>query len=455
MKINAIILAAGKGTRMKSEYPKVIHKVLDKPMIMHVIDNLKKAEVTNLVSVIGYQADLVKNIIQDQTKYVIQEEQLGTGHAIMMCNDLLKDEDGLTIIICGDTPLISSETINDLINTHKCQNNDATILIGQLDDALAYGRILKDKNDNIIGIVEYKDAKAEEKQIKEFNTGTYIFDNKLLFKYLNELSNDNQQNEYYLTDIIKIFAKRGYQVGSLLLEDLNETLGINDRKALAQANMILQEKINEKLMFAGVSIVDSKTTYIGSDVEIDIDTIILPNTHIYGHSKIGKNNTIGPNVELVNTIIANHNHIFDAHIHDSTINNNTHLGPYLRMRQNCVIGDDVKIGNFVELKKSQVGKGSKSAHLSYLGDSIIGAGVNIGCGVITVNYDGKVKATTTIEDNAFVGCNSNLIAPVSIKANSTIAAGTTITEDVPEDSLAIGRSRQINKLNYKKKLEEK
>lgn len=455
MKINAIILAAGKGTRMKSQFPKVIHKVMNKPMIMHVVDNLTNAGVSNIVSVVGYQADLVKDVVMDRSKYVYQNEQLGTAHAIVMAQDILKNEDGLTIIICGDTPLISSATIEDLINTHIESKNDATILSGQLDDALMYGRIIKDDNNLIKGIVEYKDADEKQRKIKEFNTGTYIFDNQLLFKYISEVKNDNIQKEYYLTDIISIFVNNNLQVGSLLLDDLNQSLGINDRKSLAQANEFLQKKINDNFMMDGVTIIDPKSTYIDEEVKIGKDTIIHPNTYLYGKTIIGENNEIGPNTELVNTQIKDNNKIIYSHIHDSTLQNNIKIGPYVRIRQNCVIEDEVKLGNFVELKNAKMDKGSKSAHLSYLGDSIIGKNVNIGCGTITVNYDGQTKSITTIEDDVFVGCNSNLIAPVTIKANSMIAAGSTITEDVPKDSLAIARQRQTNKIDYYKKTEDK
>lgn len=455
MKVNAIILAAGKGTRMNSQYPKVLHKVLNKPMIMHVVENLLNASVSNIVSVIGYQADLVKDVVLDKSKYVYQLEQFGTGHAILMAKDTLKNEEGITIIICGDTPLISSTTIKELINTHTENNNDATILIGQLDDALNYGRIIRDDNSIIKAIVEYKDASEKQKAIKEFNTGTYIFDNKKLFKYINEISNNNVQKEYYLTDIIEVFAKKNLKIGSMLLNDLDETIGINDRKTLAHANEILQKRVNDTLMMSGVTIIDPKSTYIDLDVTIGQDTIIYPNTYIYGKTSIGSNNEIGPNCELLNTTILDNNKIIFSHIHDSNIKSNIKIGPYVRIRQNCIIEDEVRLGNFVELKNTKIDTASKSAHLSYLGDSTIGKNVNIGCGTITVNYDGKLKSETIIEDNVFVGCNSNLIAPVTIKENSFIAAGSTITEDVPKDSLAIARARQINKIDYYKKTGDK
>ncbi|MDL2211870.1 bifunctional UDP-N-acetylglucosamine diphosphorylase/glucosamine-1-phosphate N-acetyltransferase GlmU [Erysipelotrichaceae bacterium OttesenSCG-928-M19] len=451
MKINAIVLAAGKGTRMKSKYPKVIHKLLDKPMIMHVIANLKKANVSNIISVVGYQAELVKEVVKEESQYAYQNEQLGTGHAIMVVEELLKDQQGLTIVICGDTPLISSETIEALIEHHLHHKNSATILTGVLDDALQYGRIIRDENNNVKEIVEYKDADDTIKQIKEFNTGTYIFDNQILFNLINQLDNDNAQNEYYLTDIIAIMYQNKLKVDGCILNDLEETIGINDRKTLAYAQKIMQEKINDKLMANGVSIIDPASTYIGSDVTIGADTIIKANTHLYGPTSIGEDCLIGPNTEIVNSIILDNTTIIHSHVHDSTIKNNVKIGPYARLRQHCVIEDDVNIGNFVEFKKTVFGKRSKSAHLSYLGDSIVGNDVNIGCGSITVNYDGKAKHQTIIEDNVFVGCNSNLIAPIKIEANAVIAAGTTVTNDVPSESLAIGRVRQEIKNDFSTK----
>lgn len=449
MNINAIVLAAGKGTRMKSKYPKVVHEILKKPMILHVIDNLKKANVSNIVSVVGYQSEIVEDVVKDESKYVYQNEQLGTGHAIMMCEETLSNNDGITIIICGDTPLISSKTIDELIQYHISNQNDATILTGVLDDALAYGRILRENN-NVVGIVERKDATIEQLSIKEFNTGTYVFDNKKLFQYINKIDNDNAQQEYYLTDVISLMSDDNLKVDGYVIDDLVETVGINDRSTLAYASKELQKRINNYHMENGVTINDPETTYIGVDVKIGMDSIILPNTMILKDTVIGEDCIIGPNTEIISSTIEDNTTIKFSHISKCIIKNNVQVGPYVRMRENCVIDDNVKIGNFVELKKASMGKGSKSAHLSYLGDATIGEDVNIGCGTITVNYDGSKKHQTIIEDNSFVGCNSNLIAPVTIGKNSFIAAGSTINQDVPEKALGIARARQTNKENYNK-----
>ncbi|MGL4383500.1 MAG: bifunctional UDP-N-acetylglucosamine diphosphorylase/glucosamine-1-phosphate N-acetyltransferase GlmU [Bacilli bacterium] len=454
MDINAIVLAAGKGTRMKSKYPKVIHNLLNKPMIIHVIDNLQKAGVTNIVNVIGYNANLVKEVLGDEYSYAYQEEQLGTGHAIKICRSLLEDKDGHTIVICGDTPLITSETIKNIIDVHITNNNSATILTGVLDDALAYGRIIRDNDNNVIGIVEAKDATKEQLEIKEFNTATYVFNNKQLFSLIDDISNDNSQGEYYLTDIIKIMALNKLKVQGFILNDLDQTLGINDRKALALAEQLLKERINNFHMDNGVTIIDPSTTYIGIDVNISQDTTIYPNTLIYGNTDIGEDCVIGPNTQIINSVILEGSIVEYAHISESTIKNNVKIGPYARLRQNCVIEDNVTIGNFVEMKKTLFGRNSKSAHLAYLGDSIVGKNVNIGCGAITVNYDGKKKHQTIIEDDVFVGCNVNLIAPIKLERKSLIAAGTTITKDVPSESLAIGRVKQEVKNDFTKRFKK-
>lgn len=451
MSINSIVLAAGKGTRMKSKTPKVLHQVLKKPMIMHVIDNLKSSGVTNIISVVGHQADLVEKVIGNQSSIIEQKEQLGTGHAVLMCIDQLKILSGATIIICGDTPLITSETISQLIAHHNSNNNDATILTGVLEDPKAYGRIIRDCENNVTGIVEMKDASSNQLSIKEFNTGTYIVNNDKLVKYLPLIDNNNSAKEYYLTDLISLMSKDNLKIDGFVLDDLDQTLGINDRVALELANRLLKESINKKHMLNGVTITDSASTYIGIDVTIGQDTIILPNTMILGKATVGEDCIIGPNTELVNSTVHNNSTILFSHVTNSYIKSNVKIGPYARLRQDCIIEEDVNIGNFVEFKNVQFGKNSKSAHLTYLGDASIGNNVNIGCGTITVNYDGINKFRTTIEDSVFVGCNSNLIAPVTLKKDSYVAAGSTITVDVPEKSLVVARSRERIIENYRRK----
>jgi bifunctional UDP-N-acetylglucosamine pyrophosphorylase / glucosamine-1-phosphate N-acetyltransferase len=450
-KNNAIILAAGKGTRMKSNLYKVLHPVLGKPMINHVIDHLNAANVSRKVMVVGHGAEDVTQVVGNQAEFVLQSEQLGTGHAVMVTESLLKDEDGTTIVICGDTPLISPETINALLNFHNENQSVATVLTTIFDDATGYGRIIRDENGALAKIVEHKDASSEERLVKEINTGTYCFDNKQLFAALKETNNTNAQGEYYLTDVIEVMKRKSLPVMAFVTNDQEETLGINDRVSLAKANQILKLRINERFMREGVTIIDPNNTYISADTTIGTDTVIYPGTMLYGHNVIGSNCIIGPNTEIRDSKIADHVEIKQSVIMDSIIGNNTVVGPFAHLRNHAQIGEDARIGNFVEIKNTVLGNKSKSAHLSYLGDAQIGENVNIGCGSITVNYNGKAKSQTIIGDNTFIGCNSNLIAPITIGKDAYVAAGSTITDPVPDDAFGIARSKQVTKELYAKK----
>lgn len=450
----AIILAAGKGTRMKSSTYKVLHPVLGKPMISHIIANLNDLQLKEKIVVVSEDAFEVRELLKDEVEFVVQKEQLGTGHAVKMAKSLLENKKGVTLVLCGDTPLITSNTLKMLLEKHINSNADATILTTRYTNPFGYGRIVRDSNGDVIRIVEEKDATNEERMIKEINTGTYCFNNQVLFTALEEINNNNQQNEYYLTDVIKIIRNNDGKVSAFLTDDIEETIGINDRIALEKANQILRKRINENLMKNGVSIIDSNTTYISSDTFIGQDTVIYPGTILMGCNKIGKNCHIGPYTEIENSQIGDDVKIKHSVISDSIIGNNTKVGPFARFRNHVIIGDNVNIGNFVEVKNSTMGSNSKAAHLSYIGDSEIGNNVNLGCGVITVNYNGKEKNKTIIKDNAFIGCNSNLIAPVTIEDNAYIAAGSTINQNVPKDSLAIARSKQVNKIGYAKKYQK-
>lgn len=451
---NAIILAAGKGTRMKSNLYKVLHPVLGKPMIKHVIDHLNEANVQRKIVVVSEDADTVKEIFKNEVEFVVQAKQLGTGHAAMMAEPLLANIEGTTLVICGDTPLITSDTINNLLKLHNDSKSDATILTTLLDNPTGYGRVIRESDNSILKIVEQKDANKEELLVNEINVATYCFDNKLLFNALNKITNLNAQSEYYLTDVIEIIKKNGGKVSAYIAENSNEIIGINDRVALSKANQILKERINERLMRSGVSIIDPQNTLISEDTIIGKDTIIYPGTIMYGKNTIGRNCIVGPNTELMNVVVGDKVNIKQSVISDSVIGNNTTVGPFAHFRNHAVIGDHVRIGNFVEIKKSKFGNNSNAAHLSYIGDADVGTNVNMGCGSITVNYDGKNKSKTTVGDNVFVGCNSNLIAPVSIGDGAYIAAGSTINKNVPNDSLAIAREKQINKLDYAKKFKK-
>lgn len=448
----AVVLAAGQGTRMKSKLYKVLHPVCGKPMVQHVIDQITKLNITQIVTVIGHGAEKVKAELGGQSQYVLQEEQLGTGHAVLQAKDILSKNRGTTLVVCGDTPLIKAETMEALFKHHEEKGAKVTVLTAQAPDPAGYGRIVRNEQGLVEKIVEHKDATEEERMISEINTGTYCFDNQSLFEALNEVKNDNAQGEYYLPDVIEILKNKGEIVSAYKTVDFEETLGVNDRMALAEAERIMRQRINKQHMQNGVTLIDPLTTYIDSDAEIGADTVIMPGTIIRGKTIIGSDCKIGPNSEIKDCRIGDATVIRQSVAYDSHIGSGVNIGPFAHIRPQSDIHDDVKIGNFVEIKKAVFGKGSKASHLSYIGDAEVGSDVNIGCGSITVNYDGKNKYLTKIEDGVFVGCNSNLIAPVTVGKGAYIAAGSTITENVPGDALALGRARQVNKENYVQKL---
>ncbi|MDQ0220901.1 bifunctional UDP-N-acetylglucosamine diphosphorylase/glucosamine-1-phosphate N-acetyltransferase GlmU [Peribacillus cavernae] len=444
----AVILAAGQGTRMKSKLYKVLHPVCGKPMVQHVIDQVNELTIEKIVTIIGHGAELVKDQLGDACQYALQEQQLGTAHAVMQAESVLAGKEGTTLIVCGDTPLIKAETMAALIKQHEKMEAKATVLTATTGNPAGYGRVIRNTNGFVEKIVEHKDATEAERKVNEINTGTYCFDNKSLFQALKEVSNDNVQAEYYLPDVIEILKSEGKMVTAFQTDNFEETLGVNDRVALSQAEQILKRRINEYHMRNGVSIIDPDHTYIEADAAIRQDTVIYPGTMIKGNSQIGEDCIIGPNAEIKDCEIGNRTVVRQSVAHDSKIGSDVAIGPFAHIRPKSDIHDDVKIGNFVEIKKSVFGRGSKASHLSYIGDAEVGTDVNIGCGSITVNYDGKNKYLTKIEDGVFIGCNSNLVAPVTVGKGAYVAAGSTITEDVPGQALSIARARQVNKENY-------
>jgi len=448
----AVILAAGQGTRMKSKLYKVLHSVCGKPMVLHVLDQVSSLKVEETVTIVGHGAEKVQAELGSKTKFALQSEQLGTAHAVMQAEETLGNKQGTTFVICGDTPLIKAETMEALIKQHESQGAKATILTARIDDPTGYGRIIRNSEGFVEKIVEHKDASEEERKVTEINTGTYCFDNATLFAALKNVSNDNVQGEYYLPDVIEILKAQGDIVTAYQTDDFEETLGVNDRIALSQAEKIMRKRINTEHMRNGVTLIDPEQTYIESDVEIGQDTIIYPGSVIKAGTKIGNDCVIGPNTEVSNCEVGNNTVIRQSVAHDSYIGSEVAIGPFAHIRPQSQIEDEVKIGNFVEIKKSTFGKGSKVSHLSYIGDAEVGSDVNVGCGSITVNYDGKNKFKTIIGDNVFVGCNSNLVAPVNVGRGAYIAAGSTITKDVPEEALSIARARQENKAGYVRKL---
>ncbi|MBD8138584.1 bifunctional UDP-N-acetylglucosamine diphosphorylase/glucosamine-1-phosphate N-acetyltransferase GlmU [Bacillus sp. CFBP 13597] len=448
----AIILAAGQGTRMKSKLYKVLHPVCGKPMVQHVIDQVNQLQIEDIVTVIGHGAEKVQEQLGDSCKYALQEQQLGTAHAVMQAESVLSARSGTTLVICGDTPLIKAETMKELIALHEQSQAKATILTAYADNPAGYGRVLRGEGGLVEKIVEHKDASEEERYVKEINTGTYCFDNQALFSALKKVSNENVQGEYYLPDVIEILKEEGEVVTAFQSSEFEETLGVNDRVALSQAEQILRKRINEKHMKNGVTIIDPLTTFIEADVQIGQDTVINPGSFIKGKSIIGQDCLIGPNTEISNCEIGDGTEVLQSVVHESSIGSFVKIGPFAHVRPQSDIKDSVKIGNFVEIKKTVFGKGSKASHLSYIGDAEVGENVNIGCGSITVNYDGKNKYLTKIEDNVFIGCNSNLVAPVTVGEGAYVAAGSTITQDVPQQALSVARARQVNKEDYVKNL---
>ena len=443
----AIILAAGMGTRMKSEKPKVLHKVCGKTLAAWVIDAAKKAGAKEVVTVIGHKADMVQEELGDECIYALQKEQKGTGHAVIEASGYIKD--GEVIILNGDTPLISSETIEKCIEYHNKEKNSATVITAIFENATGYGRIVRDSSGNVLKIVEEKDANEAEKKIKEINSGMYIFDAKSLLEALKELKPNNAQGEYYLTDTLEILFKKGKKIGAFAISDNDEIRGINDRVQLAEAEKIMQKRINDYHMRNGVTFILPETTIIEDNVTIDKDTVIYPGAIIKKNTIIGKNCTIGMNTQIENSKIADNVNILSSVIIDSEIDEGTTVGPFAYLRPNSKIGKNVRVGDFVEIKNSNVDDGTKISHLTYVGDSDVGKRVNFGCGTVTVNYDGKKKYRTKIGDDCFVGCNTNLVAPVELEDGAYTAAGSTITDNVPKESLAIARARQVIKTSWK------
>ncbi len=448
--METIILAAGKGTRMKSKLPKVLHKVGGKPMLQHVIDAAKSAGSTREIVVIGSGAELVQKNFSD-VEFVMQNEQLGTGHAVLCTKEKFANSKGTVLVLCGDTPLFTGELLKKFVEKHLESNAAATVLTAEMPDATGYGRIIREDDGTFKKIVEHKDANSYERQISEVNAGIYCFDIQKLFTALASVKNENAQGEYYLPDVLTILKNDSEKINAFVVDDYRQTLGINSRVQLAEADKILRQRKNIELMESGVTILDPASTFIDADVEIGQDTIIYPNTYLEGKTKIGENCAIGPNSRFTNMIVGDNVQAQFCYCHDAEICNDVILGPYVHIRPNSKISNKVKIGNFVEVKNSNIGEGSKLPHLQYIGDTDMGAGCNLGCGTITVNYDGKKKFRTTIGDNVFVGCNSNLVAPVTVEDGAYIAAGSTITENVPKNNLAIARSRQTNIENWNDK----
>lgn len=449
----ALILAAGEGKRMKSETSKVLHKVCGKEMVNHVIDIMRNAGFEDVNVIVGRSKEQVMDKTSSRNvSYSVQEEQLGTGHAVLCAKEFLQDKEGTVAIFTGDAPLVREETVKEMLKSHEEGDYSATLLTSVIENPAGYGRIKRSGNE-VEKIIEHKDCSEEELKLKEINAGMYLFDAKELQEALLLLKNDNAQGEYYLTDVIEIMKGKNLKVGAVITE-FDETRGVNSRAQLAEAEAILRKRINEFHMENGVTLIDPLTTYIGADVVIGNDTIIYPNNTLEGKTVLGKGVLLHPNNRIEDSVIEDEVTIASSVILCSKVGKKTTVGPFAYIRPDSVIGEKVKVGDFVEIKKSTIGNGTKISHLTYIGDAEVGEHVNFGCGTVVVNYDGKNKYKTVVEDHAFIGCNTNLVAPVTVHEGAFTAAGSTITENVPKEGLGIARAKQVNKEGWVQKRKE-
>lgn len=447
-----VVLAAGKGTRMKSKLYKVLHQVCGKAMVEHVVDAARAVKPSKIVTIVGHGAEDVEKVLAGKSEFAMQEEQMGTGHAVMQAEGQLSALEGATLVVTGDTPLFTSETFEKLFAYHEEEGNAATVLTSEAPDPFGYGRIIRDDQGNVLRIVEQKDGKPEELKVKEINTGVFCFDNQDLWAALKQVGNDNSQGEYYLTDVLEILRKAGKKVGAYKMPDFSESLGVNDRIALAEATRIMQKRINEGHMRDGVTFIDPATAYIDADVEIGNDTVIEGGVTIKGHTVIGSDCLITSGSRIVDSQIGNGVTVTSSTIEESIMEDNTDIGPNSHLRPKALIKRGAHLGNFVEVKKAEIGENTKVGHLTYVGDATLGKDINVGCGVIFSNFDGVKKFHTTVGDKSFIGAGSTLVSPINVADHAFIAADSTITKDVGKYEMAIARGRQVNKKDYWHKL---
>lgn len=449
MKLKTLILAAGKGTRMKSDMPKVIHKVNGIPMITKIIDTLSGLNPEENILILGHKKEEVLKVVGENCDYVLQTEQLGTGHAVIQAKEKLEGYDGDVMILCGDTPLLRESTLKSLYEYHKESGAVTTILTSIYENPFGYGRIVKE-DELVKAIVEEKEASEEIKKIKEVNAGVYCFNSKELFKALDKIDNNNEKGEYYLTDVIGIQVSENKKVQSFILEDKMEILGVNSKVELTQAGKVLRDRKNRELMEEGVILIDPETTYVEESVKVGRDTVLYPGVVLQGKTVIGENCEIIGNSRIIDSVLGNNIRVESSVIEESILEDGVTMGPFAHIRPKSLLKEKVHIGNFVEVKKSTLEKGVKAGHLTYLGDAQVGENTNIGAGTITCNYDGVNKFKTVIGKDAFIGSDSMLVAPVNIGEKALIGAGSVITKDVPSNSLAVSRSKQIIKTDWRK-----
>ena len=452
MALHVVVLAAGKGTRMKSSLPKVLHPLAGRPIIDHVLRTVDELEPASIALVVGHGGDDVRSALAGRrpaVDFAVQSPQLGTGHALLQAESLLSGQSGTLLLLSGDVPLLEAGTLHRLLERHQSTGAAATVLTAELNDPYGYGRIVRDSSGKISRIVEERDASGAERGIREINSGIYAFDLAPLFAALHGLATDNAQGEYYLTDLIAIYRHQGRVVETLCVESAAELRGVNSRVDLAELTAVVRGRRNRELMLSGVTLEDPDTTYVDADVTIGPDTVIGPGVILQGRTTIGSNCRIHAGARLTNAALGDGVIVLDRSvIVDSRVGHGAQVGPFAHLRPGSDVGEGARVGNFVELKKTRLGRGSKANHLAYLGDATIGADVNIGAGTITCNYDGVKKQPTVIEDGAFIGSDSQLVAPVTVGRGAYVAAGSSITHDVPADALAIGRAQQHNKSEW-------
>ncbi len=441
MNATALILAAGEGTRMKSVHAKATHELLDKPLVRWAVDAARAAGCKRVITVVGHGADEVVPLVSD-TEVVLQSEQRGTGHAVMCAREALRGVAGSLVVLNGDSPLLRAETIRALVSAREREGAAIEVLTMEMDDPTGYGRIIRGAGDVVEGIVEQRDCTPEQALIRECNSGAYCFDAHVLLERIGELSTDNAQGEYYLTDVLALCRDDGLEVHAMLARDASETMGVNSRLQLAQATKVMQGRINEAHMAAGVTMLDPGQVWIGPDVVIASDVELLPQTFLWGATAIDSGSVVGPNSRLTDTVVGHDCRVDETVAVDARIDDGATCGPRAYLRSGTHICDGAKVGTHVEIKKSTIGRGSKVPHLSYIGDTVMGEGVNVGAGTITCNYDGVHKWPTTIGDGAFIGSDTMLVAPVAVGDGALVGAGSTITKDVPAGALALERSQQ-------------
>ena len=446
--LHVVVLAAGKGTRMKSARPKVLHTLAGYPLIEHVLRTADRLGSASTVLVVGHGADQVREALASRRglEFVVQSPQLGTGHAVLQTEPVLSGQSGTALVLYADVPLLQPATLHRLIEHHRASGAAATVLTASVPDPSGYGRIVRDEEGRIARIVEERDGSAEERALGEINSGIYALELEPLFNALHQLATDNAQGEYYLTDLVALYVQSGRRVETLQLDDASEVRGVNSRAELAEMTRVMLDRKRRDLMLDGVTLEDPNTVYVELDVAVGADTVLAPGVSLTGRTAIGERCHVHPGCRISDSRVDDDVTILDhSVIVNSVVQAHASVGPFAHLRPGSDVGPGARVGNFVELKQTRLGPGSKASHLAYLGDALIGADVNIGAGTITCNFDGDRKHTTTIEDGVFIGSDSQLVAPVTVGRNSYVAAGSSITHDVPEDALAVGRSRQVNK----------